>query len=418
MGKKVVIVGGGFAGLGAARTLASHGQSELIMLEGGQRVGGRANTRDVPGLGRVEFGATYFHGLEGHPLYDAAVDKLMNPIETKEHRWGFLAEGGQLPLSSAEQQQVSSALKAFDKAVESSVAAGKKHRSYTLGEHLQQTLEESCQGLSPEGRDMLLKAWRWHELQLRINTAAPASTAISTEWWADYEELTGPNVPITCGFQAVAEALAEGLDIRYGHTVDLMQWDQSGVKLHCANGATFEADAAIVTVSLGILKARHQQLFQPALPEAKAHAIQALGFGVCEKVFVQAHSYSREKYTGEAGRMWGNSSGEVAHTAASHAPCGLPAPAESQQCACLWLAGAAAEEMDQQSDERVIEGLEAVLRAFPALPQTSGGHRPRGRLFFAGEATTSRHMGTMHGAYLTGQDAARAVIDSLAESKL
>ncbi|KAK9787020.1 hypothetical protein WJX73_008755, partial [Symbiochloris irregularis] len=69
------------------------------------------------------------------------------------------------------------------------------------------TLEESCQGLSPEGRDMLLKAWRWHELQLRINTAAPASTAISTEWWADYEELTGPNVPITCGFQVPRSSL-------------------------------------------------------------------------------------------------------------------------------------------------------------------------------------------------------------------
>lgn len=60
---------------------------------------------------------------------------------------------------------------------------------------------QSLQGVSAEGRALLLKAWRWHEIQLRINTAAPSSTLISTEWWADYEELIGPNVPITCGFQ-------------------------------------------------------------------------------------------------------------------------------------------------------------------------------------------------------------------------
>lgn len=36
------------------------------------QVGGRCNTRDVPGLGRVEFGATYFHGTDGHPLWDLA----------------------------------------------------------------------------------------------------------------------------------------------------------------------------------------------------------------------------------------------------------------------------------------------------------------------------------------------------------
>ena len=35
-------------------------------------MGGRAHTRDVPGLGRVEFGATYFHGTEGHPTYELA----------------------------------------------------------------------------------------------------------------------------------------------------------------------------------------------------------------------------------------------------------------------------------------------------------------------------------------------------------
>lgn len=55
--------------------------------------------------------------------------------------------------------------------------------------------------MAAEERERLLQAWRWHELQLRINTAAPSSRHISTAWWGNYEELPGPNLPISCGFQ-------------------------------------------------------------------------------------------------------------------------------------------------------------------------------------------------------------------------
>ena len=87
MGKTVVIIGAGYAGLGAAQALLAEGQHKdlkVILLEGGDRVGGRANTRNVEGLGRVEFGATYFHGLKDHPLYDAAVNaEMMDPVDSK-----------------------------------------------------------------------------------------------------------------------------------------------------------------------------------------------------------------------------------------------------------------------------------------------------------------------------------------------
>lgn len=46
---RVIIVGAGFAGLAAARTLqaAAGGKLNVIILEGGQRVGGRAHTLQV-----------------------------------------------------------------------------------------------------------------------------------------------------------------------------------------------------------------------------------------------------------------------------------------------------------------------------------------------------------------------------------
>lgn len=49
--KHAVIIGAGFAGLAAARRLSSHvgGRWQAIILEGSQRVGGRAHTVEVSG---------------------------------------------------------------------------------------------------------------------------------------------------------------------------------------------------------------------------------------------------------------------------------------------------------------------------------------------------------------------------------
>lgn len=54
--------------------------------------------------------------------------------------------------------------------------------------------------------------------------------------------------------QVLAEKLAEGLPIRHGMTVDGIQWNSRGVIVQCQGGQQIEADAVIVTVSLGVLK--------------------------------------------------------------------------------------------------------------------------------------------------------------------
>ena len=54
--------------------------------------------------------------------------------------------------------------------------------------------------------------------------------------------------------QILAEKLAEGLPIRHGMVVDQIIWGGEGVTLHCQGGEQVQADAVIVTVSLGVLK--------------------------------------------------------------------------------------------------------------------------------------------------------------------
>ncbi len=143
--------------------------------------------------------------------------------------------------------------------------------------------------------------------------------------------------------------MAEGLDIRFNHVVERIDWGESGALILCSNGATFECDAVICTVSLGVLKVnvtmfslnsphtlqidnprtvthallaitlthhshqrigfqstlvyglhcdeqctslqeRHESMFSPALPAPKQGAIERLGMGLVDKLFIRFHS--------------------------------------------------------------------------------------------------------------------------------
>src|SRR5262245_21067426 len=66
-GERVVVVGAGVAGLSAARALAKSGR-KVVVLEGGDRIGGRVVTSrlwlDMP----CDLGASWIQGTRGNPI--------------------------------------------------------------------------------------------------------------------------------------------------------------------------------------------------------------------------------------------------------------------------------------------------------------------------------------------------------------
>ena len=76
-----------------------------------------------------------------------------------------------------------------------------------------------------------------------------------------------------CCPQTLAERLAQGLDVRLGNTVTRVEWDAEGAQVHCANGSCWEADAVVMTVSLGVLKVRqtHSQVYSQSLSFASVN---------------------------------------------------------------------------------------------------------------------------------------------------
>eukprot|EP00729_Bicosta_minor_P012876 gene12876-11762_t len=72
---RVVVIGGGFAGLGAATTLQANG-ANVTLLEARDRMGGRAFTDmatfNMEDGGGVDMGAMWIHGIQNNAVYALA----------------------------------------------------------------------------------------------------------------------------------------------------------------------------------------------------------------------------------------------------------------------------------------------------------------------------------------------------------
>lgn len=86
---EVVIIGAGLSGLAAARKLLRDASAScrITLLEGSDRVGGRAHTISVPNFGPVEMGATWLHGLEGNPVAELAKGYGLTKGSSGSRRW-------------------------------------------------------------------------------------------------------------------------------------------------------------------------------------------------------------------------------------------------------------------------------------------------------------------------------------------
>jgi hypothetical protein len=80
--------------------------------------------------------------------------------------------------------------------------------------------------------------------------------------------------------------------IRLNEIVKKIQRTSDGhLNIICHNSVTqtetvIHCDQVLCTISLGCLKAHHEDLFEPPLPQHKANAIERLGFGTVNKMFV------------------------------------------------------------------------------------------------------------------------------------
>jgi monoamine oxidase len=421
----VIVIGGGVAGLAAARALALAGLP-VTLLEARERLGGRIHTVfKESGKLLVELGAEFIHGAE-NATWDLLRAAHLPTQVVPERHWRVTRNG------LAEDSQFREALEQVMARI-NPVAPDQDVRSFL----------DHAWGLEPRVKRLALEYVEGFH-------AAPVERmsvrALALSESAEEPEKAEQQFRITKGYTALVQWLAmelgaRGVETHYGMRAKTLRWERGRVEVEAETRARrhiFRGTRAVVTLPLGVLQEQGPGAFcfEPRLP-AKEKAIGGLAMGAVVKVILHFRS-----------RFWPVENFGFLHAFEPW----FPTWWTDERATVLtgWAGGPRAARLAEQEPEAiVVEALRSLSRLFKVEeerlrdslagshmydwmrdPFTRGGYSftPVGMmdmpkrlaapvadtLFFAGEATDCEgQQGTVHAALASGKRAAEEILQAL-----
>lgn len=427
----VVVIGAGLAGLAAARQLLLHG-CKVVVVEGKSRPGGRVFTYIMGRKGQVaaaDLGGSVITGIHGNPL--AVLSRqLCLPLHKVRDKCPLYQPDGR-PVDAEIDSKVEDAFnKLLDKANQIRQMMGKLAEDVSLGSCLDTLRQLYGVAGKVEERQLL----NWHFSNLEYANAGLLSE-LSLAFWDqdDPYEMDGDHCLLAGGNGRMIHAMTENVPIFYERVVREIRYSGSDGVQVIAQGQVFQADMALCTVPLGVLKSGSIS-FVPELPRSKVDAIKRLGFGLLDKIamlfpyvfwesdldtfghlnhqtsqpgeFFLFYSYASVSggpllmalVAGEAATKFENMRPEDAlHRVLQilrgiYGPRGVDVPDPIQTVCTRW----GKDDHFLGSYSHIAVG--ASGSDYDTLAESVGN----GRIFFAGEATSRQYPATMHGAFLSG----------------
>ncbi len=403
---EVAVIGGGAAGVSAARRLHEAGVKALVV-EARNRLGGRAWTVEAGGSA-IDLGCGWLHSAPRNP-WTAIAETQGRTIDRTPPPWARAAS--QPGLTAAEVNEMRAALWALHE------------RADALPE------SEPDRSLA----DLLEPGGRWNPLLDAISGyySGAELARVSARDLGRYAE-DGVNWRVVEGYGGTIAAHGAGLDVAFDCAVTRIDHGGRRIRVETTRGVV-EADAAIVTLPSALIAA-DENLFAPTLAD-KTRAAAGLPLGCDDKLFLSladaeafepdSRAFGDPRRTATAAyqfRPFGRPmiecyfggdlaaglerSGKAAFfDFARRELVGLYGGDFARRIAPLALHGWSGDPFARGAYSYALPGR-ADDRAALAAPVD-------GRLFFAGEACSRDDFSTAHGAYLTGVSAADQAIKAI-----
>lgn len=403
---EVVVIGGGAAGIAAAKRLHEAGV-DCLLVEARDRLGGRGFTTAVVGNAPVDLGCGWLHSADVNPWTDIAA-RQGRTLDKTPPPWSKAALD--ISFSLEEQSDFSAALQVFYERMET-VA--------------RQAVDVPASAALPPGS-------RWNALIGSVGTYISGGELerVSARDFDNYAD-TDVNWRVVEGYGATIAAYGDGLPVALGCAVRRIDHSGKRLRIETTRGV-IAADKVIVTLPTNVMAAM-EDLFAPALPE-KIEAAHNLPLGLDDKLYIALEG--AEEFEPDS-RLFGRT--DRATAAYNLCPLGQPiieAYFGGQLAAELEEGGAPAffDFAVTELTDVLGSGFAARLRPIVIHPWGTDPYA-RGaysyalvgkadcrqvlatpvdnRLFFAGEACSKHDYSTVHGAYRTGLAAADQVLAAL-----
>uniref|UniRef100_UPI00358F0DD8 peroxisomal N(1)-acetyl-spermine/spermidine oxidase isoform X2 n=1 Tax=Myxine glutinosa TaxID=7769 RepID=UPI00358F0DD8 len=315
---RVVVVGAGLAGIGASTRLYELGFRDVSLLEGSDRVGGRTRSREF-GRGIIDLGATWIHGpspgnavfrvASAHGLLEDGDDRAMRQAAVgKAHSKGARPLAYWTNLGRTNDVKAEAASSYYEELIEdvqkmfrSDQEVHSKHAGLSVGQYIKQQVAKRVADEWSKDDEELLRI-KLGTLSMRLKEEASISGANSMDQvdlisFGEYVALPGEDCVFPRGYSSLVDSLLQRFPrerVLLNKNVQCINWagmdckdGQSRVRVTCEGGESFFADHVIVTVPLGYLKNHHSTMFEPSLPTSKVEALENLGFGTVNKIFLE-----------------------------------------------------------------------------------------------------------------------------------
>ena len=424
--KRVLVVGGGMAGLTAARLLAEAGRMVLV-LEARNRVGGRIRTlRDRSEI--LELGAEFIHG---HPpelwevIHEAGLETYALDGKVVCRRQGRLRK-------CAEQGEIFRFLHGLEKWKGTDIAFADYPPLATLSAEKREEVVNYVQSFNA------------------ADSRKIGVHALAVQQQAEEEIKSDEIFRVREGYDRVPEFIAEkvreaGGRIELSRTVEKIEWERGRVSVFARDGgelAPYTAEQAVIALPLGVLQqlgvlfdpipdtllAANQLAMGPvrrftlvfrerwwaALDEVKLPKLSFLfAHDAMPPVWWTAHPWESHTLTGWIGGPRSAAFDQFTREQVGDAACkelarifAVPLPLLRSELVCCATHDWQADPLSCGAYSYVPAGaLDAVLKMATPVQQT---------LYFAGEHTdTTGHWGTVHAAMRSGMRAAKQVLSSV-----